>query len=380
MKYRAIDHIKTANIGYFVCSSTVAMWVAAIPNLQDKFSLNSAQIGFMVLAFGIGSIIGMSLAGFLLEKIGAKFVYILSTLGCFISINLVSTMPSYSVVYYSVILLGAFIGLLEVAINIYGVYLEKRYKVFLMSMLHAFYSMGEFICTIILILMMTIKFNLQITIAIISTLIYLVSILYISKVLDIRQNKTSHKRSLVIPTKTVIYFAMIVSFTYICGGAVIDWSGVYLHNVANINLAISSIGYGLVSLAMLICRLYGSHIIKAYGPFKTAYYGAILMTMSTIGILLVNNVFFILLCFFTLGLGMANISPLCLSALSKQDKMPLMQAVSFVSIMGYFGLLCGPALLGFISYIASLKGIFIIMALLSAISSFLIYLQRRLMY
>ena len=74
---------------------------------------------------------------------------------------------------------------------------------------------------------------------------------------------------------------------------------------------------------------------------------------------------------------MSNISPLATSAAGQQKNMPLIPAISFVSICGYIGLLIGPACLGFIASTFSLKGVFLFLAALTMCSAFLLYTTRR---
>lgn len=100
------------------------------------------------------------------------------------------------------------------------------------------------------------------------------------------------------------------------------------------------------------------------------------MAVGLLGVVTTDNLVFMTASFFAIGIGMSNISPLATSAAGKQDKMPLVPAIAFISICGYTGLLLGPAVLGLIASTWSLAAIFVFLSLLTAVSSGLIYTRR----
>ena len=101
------------------------------------------------------------------------------------------------------------------------------------------------------------------------------------------------------------------------------------------------------------------------------------MVVSLFLMVLIPNIYCITLCFFAIGIGMSNISPLVTSATGAQTAMPLVPAISFLSICGYTGLLLGPAILGSIASYISLSGIFYFLSGLTALSALLIYTRKR---
>lgn len=62
--------------------------------------------------------------------------------------------------------------------------------------------------------------------------------------------------------------------------------------------------------------------------------------------------------FVVVGLGAANLIPLLFTIASRQKKMPVPQAISSVTTLGYLGLLVGPAMMGFIAHATSLYVVF----------------------
>ena len=373
----ARHQVYVARIGYFLSGFAVACWAPLIPIIKTELQLSTEAISVLVLAFGLGSVSGMFISGIMLQHVGFKVTYAISTATTAVSICLLALMPSYEVVLGSLIVFGMSIGCLEVAINVFGAFIEKKYRLLLLSVLFAYYSLGEVVGAIMMIFLLTIALSPAISILSMIALLYIACAYYIPVIIDIQSQNKQENRTFVKPVQPVISLALIVAFTYMVGGAILDWSGLYVTEVVDVPLNYASFGYCIVSICMLLCRIYSRPIIRTLGAFRFAFYGAILMIIGLGSLVLVPNIFACILCFLAIGCGMSNISPLATSAAGQQKNMPLIPAISFVSICGYIGLLIGPACLGFIASTFSLKGVFLFLAALTMCSAFLLYTTRR---
>lgn len=376
-KMSARHQVYVARVGYFLSGFAVACWAPLIPIIKSELQLSTEAISLLVLSFGIGSVSGMTLSGILLQHAGFKLTYALSTTTTAISICLLALMPSYVVVLCALVVFGASLGCLEVAINVFGAYIEKKYHLMLLSVLFAYYSLGEVVGALMMLFLLTIALSPAISILSMIAVIYIACVYYIPVIIDIKSQDKRENRTFVRPVQPVISLAIIVGFTYMVGGAILDWSGLYVTTEADVPLNFASFGYCIVSACMLLCRIYSRPILRILGPYHFTFYGALLMVVGMIIMVVFPNIYVITLGFFAIGCGMSNISPLATSAAGAQNKMPLIPAISFVSICGYIGLLLGPACLGFIASTFSLKGVFIFLAVLTTVSALLLFTTRR---
>ena len=70
------------------------------------------------------------------------------------------------------------------------------------------------------------------------------------------------------------------------------------------------------------------------------------------------------------GAGCANIVPALFTAIGRQTAMPESQAVAAVSVLGYAGILAGPAGIGFVANVTSLPiALLAVAALLAAVAA-----------
>lgn len=376
---RKLSHLRAqilaCYLGNFMGGFCIALWVPLIPFIQQKFDLSSMEVGNLVFSFGFGAVSGMFTSGMLTEKFGVKLTYIFFSIVLSIAIISLSFIPPFIYVIAPIVILFGFsVGGFEVCISVYGAYLEKKNRLFLMSPLHAAYSSGEFLGAIYVLLMLFLNFKTYTMTIMVVTVLYFCTFFFINHIQNIpKDNNQKSSSTFVIPRGAVIFFSLIVAFTYIVGGAMVDWSSLYITQVAKLDVKYAASGYLVVNCFMLICRIYGSKIVKSFGPFKTAYFGAILLSSGLILVVLFDNLITMYLGFICIGIGMSNISPLTMSATTRQNDMPLIPAISIVSICGYTGMLLAPAFLGFIGHLLNLSAIFLTLATLCLISSYLIF-------
>lgn len=373
---RARHQVHIARIGYFLCGFAVACWAPLIPLIKEDLVLSNAQISQMVFSFGIGSVLGMLLSGLMLPRIGMKLTYALSSTTTAVAICLIACMPSFEICFAAVILFGVSIGCLEVSINVFAAYIEKKYHLMIMSILFAYYSMGEVIGALLMMLLLTLHIPPSWSIIILIGLIYIISTTYVPLICSIKSANRQENRSFAMPRQPVMSLALIVAFTYVVGGAILDWAGLFVTQEANIPLNLASYGYCIVAACMLLCRLCSRPIIRVLGAVKCCMGGAALMISGLVCMVAFPNVVVITLSFIAIGVGMSNISPLATSAAGQQKVMPLVSAISLVSICGYTGLLLGPAFLGLLFTMFSINAIFLFLGGLTFVS-FLLMLTTR---
>ena len=139
-----------ARIGFFAGGFTVASWAPLIPFVQAQLLLEPYVLGFLLLGLGVGSFVGMPLAGRLTQRIGARNAILLSGLASCLLLVVLSLVPGFYIECAALLAYGVTLGCLEVSVNIYGTHLENRNQARLMSGLHAAYSIGEVVSAVAL--------------------------------------------------------------------------------------------------------------------------------------------------------------------------------------------------------------------------------------
>lgn len=349
-----------ARIGFFTGGFTVASWAPLIPFVQSELALTPMVLGTLLLGLGVGSFVGMPLAGGLSRRIGAKNAILFSGLASCLLLILLAWMPSFAFECMALFLYGITLGCLEVSVNIYGTYLEKRNGARLMSGLHAAYSIGEVVSAAMITTLFILGVTPLATILVLMVALSLALGYLMHGIANVKIGKTDKKESgfRFTITKPIAIIALLCATIFLTEGAMLDWSAIYLRDNAGVAQEASALGYTLFVIAMALSRLIGDRLTTRYGPVTILSLGISIILLSLIVLIVAPIPVIAYASLFMMGFGIANLAPILISAASRTNSMDGVKAITAVTTVGYGGLLLGPALIGTISSAISLQGAF----------------------
>ena len=365
-----------ARIGFFTGGFTVASWAPLIPFVQSGLSLTPMILGVLLLGLGVGSFVGMPLAGSLAKKMGCRNAIAASGLISCALLVLLAWMPNYYFECIALFLYGISLGCLEVSANIYGTHLEKRNGTRLMSGMHAAYSIGEVFAagciTALLVLGVTPFTTISLLMAALSaTIIAVLRNVRNEKIQKSNDKKDSGSFQLAFKGP-VLLLAFVCAAVFLAEGAMLDWSAIYLRDEGGVAQEMSPIGYTLFVIAMAASRLLGDKLIMKRGAQFVLTVGLGLMISTLVLMVLYPQPWVLFASLFVMGLGIANLAPIIISAASRDKGEDSVTAITTVSTIGYGGLLAGPAIIGAISSSILLPGAFLFIVALLTLSVFMV--------
>ena len=364
----------SARIGFFTGGFTVASWAPLIPFVQSGLELSPMLLGTLLLGLGVGSFVGMPLAGTLSQRIGCRNAIGLSGLLSCLLLVCLTLMPSYAFECAALFLYGITLGCLEVSVNIYGTHLEKKSEGRIMSGLHAAYSIGEVVSAGLITLCFVSGLTPLMTITTLMTVLAFVLVAILSRITNekIKSEKkegrtTSGTTGARRISGSVLILASLCAVIFLTEGAMLDWSAIYLRDSAGVPQEASAFGYTLFVIAMAVSRLLGDRVTEKVGPNVVLLAGVAMIIASLCVMVFIPVPAAVFASLFVMGLGIANLAPILISAASRDKKMESVKAITAVTTVGYGGLLAGPALIGAVSSAVSLEGAFLgIVCLLTA--------------
>ena len=131
-----------------------------------------------------------------------------------------------------------------------------------------------------------------------------------------------------------------------------------------VDLKAAGVGYTLFVIAMAIARLMGDRMVERFGRARVLVTGMLLNIGTLVAMVLTDSPVVLFASLFVMGLGIANIAPVLISAASSVKGCDPTSAITTVTTIGYGGLIAGPALLGFIAQHKSLETAFLFIAAL----------------
>lgn len=382
-KARAVSHaarpgvtkaeLWSARIGFFTGGFTVASWAPLIPFVQAELSLTPMVLGSLLLGLGVGSFVGMPLAGCLSQRIGCRNAIGLSGLLSCLLLVMLAMMPSYLFECVALFLYGITLGCLEVSVNIYGTHLEKKTKGRIMSGLHAAYSIGEVVSVGMITLFFVSGFSPLVTITSLMAALSVALVGILSRTGNERLRAEKKEKSVsgkLRVSGSVVILAVLCAVIFLTEGAMLDWSAIYLRDTAGVAQEASASGYTLFVIAMAISRLVGDRVTEKYGSNTVLTAGVLLLVASLCVMVFWAKPWAVFASLFVMGLGIANLAPILISAASRNKTMDGVRAITTVTTVGYGGLLAGPALIGAVSSAVSLQGAFLGIAVMLTVALF----------
>ena len=335
-----------------------ASWTAHIPEVKAHLRLTNGDLGLSLLGAPLGSVIAMIFAGALLTRVGSRAVVRVTVVGYCLSGLLVGQAGSQPQLFAALAVWGAFLGVLDVAMNAQGVAVERTRRRPIMSTLHGSWSIGALSGACVGALGVGVGISLTTQVLLLGPPCLLAGVVATRHFVADRATGGSREpskrhrgrvRSLPRIPRVLVMLGVIAMAGLLCEGAVADWSAVYLRNTLKVSPGLSGLGYAACAAAMVVVRLAGSRLQMRTGPRRLV--GG-LAAVATVGIsagLLAGQPVIMIIGFGLLGVGLASVVPVVYSAAGNQPGVVPGTAVATVSAIGWVGFMCGPVVIGFLA-------------------------------
>lgn len=341
----------------------MSAWAPLVPFARDRLQLSGASLGALLLCLAIGSLAAMPVTGTLVARFGCRRVMAFSTLLVLMMMPLLATADSHLVMAAALMLFGAGLGMLDVAMNYQAVQVEQAADKPMMSGFHGFFSLGGILGAGTVSLLLSQSFT-----PLAATLVVMaVMLLLLLWRLPVLMNERLHQPDqpwLVIPRGWVAFLGLLCFILFLAEGAVLDWGALLLLQNPAMTPAYAGLGYAIFSVAMTLGRFSGDKVIARFGRYPVMLTGALTAAAGMSLAVWLPWPEIALLAFLLVGFGLSNTVPMLFNAAGNQRDMPANLAISAMTTLGYAGILSGPALIGFISQWISLSGAFLVIALL----------------
>ncbi|MEB6335405.1 MFS transporter [Serratia rhizosphaerae] len=356
-------------IAFFVSGLGMAAWAPLVPFAKLRLNLDDGSLGLLLLCIGAGSLLAMPLTGLLTGKLGCRRVILLAGLALCVDLPLLVLMDSTLGMGLALLLFGAAIGMIDVAMNIQAVIVERASGRAMMSGFHGFFSVGGIAGAGGVSLLMWL--GLSPLSAVLTTVLAIVLLLALAQKNLLRDSDAQDDGPLfVLPRGWVMFIGALCFIMFLAEGSMLDWSALFLTTLRGVDHSQAGLGYALFSIAMTIGRLNGDRVVNALGRYKILLIGSLCAAMGLALAVVCDHAVIALLGFMLVGLGASNVVPILFSAAGNQHDMPANLAIASVTTLGYAGILAGPALIGFIAQVSSLTVAFgCVTALLLAVTA-----------
>jgi MFS family permease len=341
-------------VAFILNGFAFASWASRIPQVRDGLELNPQQLGLVLLAIAIGSLISMPMAGVVISRLGAART--ISAMSLSVAVGLTTAALGYrsgvAPVVVGLFLLGFGSGTWDVAMNVEGAEVERRIRRSIMPRFHAGFSVGTVAGALLGSAMIALGISVTIHLVAVALIVAAVATPAVRGFLPVElPHEEGPRRSPLkawTEPRTLLLgvFVFCMAFTE---GTGVDWLGVATIDGYDAAPALGSLTFAIFLATMTLVRWFGPSVLDRYGRvvvIRAAGLGAVAGLVLVVfgGSLPVAMAGAALW-----GLGVALGFPVGMSA-AADDSTHAAGRVSVVSSIGYLAFLTGPPLIGFLGH------------------------------
>ncbi len=349
-----------------------------IPLLLPRHDITKSTLGLMLLALGIGAVMAMLFSGKIIARFGSRATLTAFALALIPVLPGVVLAPSVPMLVLAMAAMGAMVGCMDVAMNAQAVEVERRLGRAIMSSSHGFWSLGGFAGAGLggLVIARQGAEAHALGAAACAGLVIVAALPWLMTA-PAAPAQTLRPRTRLLPRDMALWVLGLMSLmSMVPEGAVLDWAALYIQTELGADVASSGLAFSLFAGAMAVMRFLGDGLRNRYGAVRTLRLSAMIGGAGLMAAALAPSAPVAILAFGLAGVGVANMIPVVFSAAGNHPGVASGAAISFVTMLGYSGILLAPTSIGFVAdavgfrvTFAVLAGVLIVVSLLATRAS-----------
>lgn len=332
---------------------TMGAWAPQIPLLLPRHDISEFTLGLLILALGLGAVGAMLFAGRLIARFGSRAVLRVFALSIVPVLPAVVFSPNLWLLTPAMMLLGAMIGCMDVAMNASAVEVERKLGRAIMSSSHGFWSLGGFFGGALggwLIAQWGAE-GQALWAATVAAVLVIVAMPYVLQDAPTAPaGGADAPKTTLLPRDAAIWLLGVLAlFSMVPEGAVLDWAALYLQQELGSDVARSGLAFAFFSGAMAIMRFAGDSVRNRFGAVRTLRWSGLIAAAGMLGGAVAPTDLIAVACFAFSGLGVANMVPILFSAAGNHPGLAPGAGIAAVTMFGYSGILVAPSSIGFVA-------------------------------
>jgi predicted MFS family arabinose efflux permease len=353
---------------FFLNGAIFSSFFARLPAIKADLGASDGELGVALFFATGGLVVAQPLAGAMAAKLGARWPSLIGL--AFYALGLPAAAAAPSVVALAAVLfaMGLANGVLDVAMNVEGVAVERRRGRRVLSSMHAAFSFGGMTGAGLGGLAAAAGLDAEAHLAVVAALM-LAGAAVAATGLPAPLPDRNRARAFVRPDRRLALLGAVAFCVLLAEGSVTDWSAVYLNEGTGASEGLAAAGLAVFSLTMAIGRLAGDRTAERFSAPVVIRVGT-LLAAAGLGLgLAVAEPATGIAGYALMGVGLSACFPLVIAASARGSGDAEAASIAMVSGAGYVGLTAGPATIGLLSDAAGLRQALLLVVALALVAS-----------
>ena len=349
------------SIFFFISGFSFSTWASRIPTIKLFFDLNDAELGTLLLAMPISSLVGLPISGWLVSRFDSRVPLAIACGLNSASLIMIGYADTPILLVAAICIFAFSMRIFNISVNTQAIALQKKMKRTIIGSLHGLWSTGGIFGIAVSTLFLALKISMSTHLLMVAIAGVLFTVIFYRNLLRNDRSPAGNKLIAGKPDPYILYLGLLVFFAAICEGGMFDWSGIYFREVLRVE--IFTYGYLIFMIFMALSRFLSDLVIRKVGMPLT-YIASSLCIVLGIGIATIFPFFIPAMIGFSLvGLGTAAVVPMTYVLAGTSHKYSPGMAISIIATYAIAGMLLGPPLIGYLSHAFNLRISFITFAL-----------------
>ena len=336
---------------FFIYSFCMGSLYPRIPAIQQSMEVGEGALGLALVGPGVGTILSLTFAGPILERIGYRRVLV-------IGIPLLSALyalavwaPNPLTLFLLLIPVGLTIGCIEIIINLEADRVEHAIGRRIMSRAHAFWSFGFFFAGLAGAFIAQAGISPQMHLAAMVIVVSLATFLVLGRYKPAAPRaggSTETAPRFAAPTLAILTLVSVSLSAMVMEGAGIDWSAIYMRDEFAAAPFWAGFAVALVAGSQAVARFFADGLVERFTPVIVARTLLVILGAGVVLVFAANEIAVAYLWFALIGIGSSALFPLAMSAAAQRSDRPAAVNVAALAQISFVAFLVGPPLLGFV--------------------------------
>lgn len=364
---------------FALCGIGIASWMSRTPAIKAELAVSTTEIGILIFAIALGSILGLLASSHLLARFGGRVVmascFVTAPVGLALAGVAVTFGQLYWVAFVGLGIFGVGMATCDVAMNLSGAVNERILGRTIMPVFHAFFSFGTMIGAGLGAVAELLQVSIALQAALVSAIMVIVGLVAVrmtqsETILSVPDEVGElvpdgwRTRLAIWKDPRTLFIGLIVLGMAFAEGSANDWLSLAAVEGHGVDRPTGAVVFGIFVTAMTAGRLAGPRVLDRYGRVPVLRASAVLAAIGLLVFIFVPVLWIAIVGVVLWGLGSALGFPTGMSA-AADDPRTAAARVSAVATIGYCAFLVGPPLLGFLGeHFGILHALLLVLALI----------------
>ena len=337
---------RAVSVAFLAFGAVSGSWVPRLPALKDHLHLSDAQVGYALVLFAAGAVLGATVARLVLSR-GSRNWVRAGTVAICVALLGPGLAAGFVPLLAATLLLGGCAGFIDVLENAQAAELEREVGRPLINSFHGFWSLGAILGSVGAGTAAFAGVAPLPQFAVAAIIAALASAPFLRDLPDTRSGADPTTRS--TPGRSwlqgaVVAVAAIAFAGILVEGGTSDWSALYLREFSHAGPGVAAAGFAAFALAATVVRFRADLLTARTDPATVATLGGLIAALGLALAIAVPWLPVAVIGIALVGVGTAVLMPLAFSAGANLGSSGT--SLTIVLAAAYAGSIVGPALIG----------------------------------